>query len=631
MRLGLGAVHRACVRPVLYRCVMTATPSLSLTQHEQWLCTLLDDTCRWMTATNPSIDVDGTARRFRDMARPSSSPTLACEARVAGGWVRDKLLGLPSHDLDISLSTLTGHHFALFLREYLQSDAFGTTSLAQAMDKQWSREESISHIGKIAANPEQSKNLETATARVLGLDLDFVNLRKEEYEGTSRIPVMSFGTPFEDAMRRDITVNAMFYNVHTHRVEDWTEHGWEDLQAGLVRTPLEPVSTFRDDPLRILRCVRFASRFHYRIHEDIRATLRGQAHGAQSSEEAQATAQELRDALTCKVSRERFGIEVDKMLSGRDPLHALELLTELELYRAVFLPPPPHDETLYLSHDQGTSNEGSLPALSPQAMLRVAACLHGILHQCGPYADLWRRMPRDWVDAFTTSEHAAPMQRLLWYAVALLPLQHIYYHEKKKAVWAGVLTIASGLKLGNRTTKDPVLHLHTAAQLLSRPSLDRFQPAPMTTRRSTIGLLLRHASITNPTLYVELSMTLLFAMLSDLAPYCHDGPLDIVQAERIVDEFATFWTYVADEELAQFASAKPLLDGRQVADVLGCEKHLISRIQPYVFAWQMDHMDHHASHAEHQAACIADLKHAWDQGYMVPEEERQRFDKRQKK
>ena len=167
----------------------------------------------------------------------------------------------------MSLSTLTGHIFALFLKAYIESSSFQQSILAAELaSAQGNTAVNMSHIGKIAANPEQSKNLETATARVLGYDLDFVNLRKEVYEGESRIPVMSFGTPLEDAQRRDMTVNALFYNVHSQQIEDWTQSGLDDMREGLVRTPMEPETTFTDDPLRILRCVRFASRFHYTIH-----------------------------------------------------------------------------------------------------------------------------------------------------------------------------------------------------------------------------------------------------------------------------------------------------------------------------------------------------------------------------
>ena len=109
-------------------------PSVTLTREEGFLCTLLDDTCRWMQTTNPSVDVDGTSRTYADLChRPTA--TTPCEARIAGGWVRDKLLGLPSHDLDVSLSSMTGHHFALFLKAYLESEVFPRTPLAREMQE----------------------------------------------------------------------------------------------------------------------------------------------------------------------------------------------------------------------------------------------------------------------------------------------------------------------------------------------------------------------------------------------------------------------------------------------------------------------------------------------------------------
>lgn len=70
-------------------------------------------------------------------------------------------------------------------------------------------------------------------------------------------------------MRRDITINALFYNMHTRQVEDLTGHGLSDLAQGLVRTPLPAIQTFLDDPLRVLRVIRFASRFNYDLAEDI--------------------------------------------------------------------------------------------------------------------------------------------------------------------------------------------------------------------------------------------------------------------------------------------------------------------------------------------------------------------------
>ena len=575
-------------------------PSVTLTREEGFLCTLLDDTCRWMQTTNPSVDVDGTSRTYADLChRPTA--TTPCEARIAGGWVRDKLLGLPSHDLDVSLSSMTGHHFALFLKAYLESEVFPCTPLAREMQEAAPSHARISHIGKIAANPEQSTNLETATARVLGFDLDFVNLRKEVYEGTHRIPIMSFGTPLEDAMRRDMTVNALFYNVHTAAIEDWTQHGLADLRDGIVRTPMDPTATFTDDPLRILRCVRFGSRFGYAIHPDIFAALA-------------APASPLHAALASKVSRERVGIEVDKMLSGRDPRYALQLLSQLQLYWVVFMPPPALSQRMGRSSDHGAHiDELVHDAPDERAALSLSDSFDSLLRGTSP---LWSRLPADWLARVRAPDWSA-QRRLVWYAIALLPLRDLYVQAKKQPAWAGAVTISAGLKLGHRTTKDPVTSLVRAASLLSRPRLARFVPAPCLTRRSTIGLLLRHHDVSQPKMDVALDNALLVALLYDLATYAHG--LDTPEAEAIVDEHAAFWAYVRDEQLAAYMHTKPLVDGRQVAAALGCDVCLLSRILPYVTAWDMDHVD---DEPDRPGRCLAALQRAWADGHMVPVSER---------
>eukprot|EP00981_Chlorochromonas_danica_P003315 scaffold644_cov168-Ochromonas_danica.AAC.7 len=104
--------------------------------------------------------------------------------RVAGGWVRDKLLGKESHDIDIALDDLSGLDFANLVNEYLLIHGLETHTIAV-----------------IQANPDQSKHLETANLRVLGFDIDCVNLRAESY-ADSRIPEIRIGTAEEDALRR---------------------------------------------------------------------------------------------------------------------------------------------------------------------------------------------------------------------------------------------------------------------------------------------------------------------------------------------------------------------------------------------------------------------------------------------
>lgn len=213
--------------------------------------------------------------------------------RWAGGWVRDKLLGKPSHDIDVAINCMTGEVFGDKIREFCD--------ILANKEKHNLRPEDIGHLHTIGKNPEKSKNLETATVKLFGLDVDFVNLRTETYTEDSRNPQVEFGTAEEDARRRDATVNALFYNIHTGEVEDFVG-GLPDMEAGIIRTPMDPFQTFMDDPLRVLRLVRFASRLGFTI--------------APSTRESMGDARVL-DALRVKISRERVGIEVEKMLKGK--------------------------------------------------------------------------------------------------------------------------------------------------------------------------------------------------------------------------------------------------------------------------------------------------------------------------
>jgi len=214
------------------------------------------------------------------------------ELRFAGGWVRDKLLSIPSHDIDTAINAMTGYHFSEKMREYLKNE--------ENMKKHCLEAKDIGNLHKILANPEKSKHLETATTKIFGFDVDFVNLRKETYSEDSRNPQMEFGTAEEDALRRDATINALFYNLHSDQVEDFTG-GLEDLRDKRIRTPLDPKTTFMDDPLRVLRLIRFASRLTFKIDTEVEACMSDPT---------------VMEALKLKISRERVGVEVEKMLRG---------------------------------------------------------------------------------------------------------------------------------------------------------------------------------------------------------------------------------------------------------------------------------------------------------------------------
>lgn len=248
---------------------------------------------------------------------------LPVTLRVAGGWVRDKLLGKSSHDIDIAIDHMMGRPFVEQLILHL------------------SDHHQESHgVGVIKSNPDKSKHLETATMQLYGLSVDFVNLRSESYttnslpEGlsttslsstassASRIPTrIEFGTPLQDALRRDITINALFYNLHTGQVEDFSGHGLEDLHNHQIRTPLDPHITLMDDPLRLLRVIRFAARFNYTIVPELLSALHDR---------------QVHDAFRVKVSRERVGMEVDKMVSDVSVKLGMRHLLHEHIYPLIF-------------------------------------------------------------------------------------------------------------------------------------------------------------------------------------------------------------------------------------------------------------------------------------------------------
>ena len=159
---------------------------------------------------------DGAPPPLPDTPPACALYTHQTTLRVAGGWVRDKLLGRECKDVDVALDDMLGREFAERLCEFLELR--GGADAARGV-----------HV--IQANPDQSKHLETATMRVHGLELDLVNLRSEKYAEDSRIPEMAFGTAEEDALRRDLTINALFYNINTRTVEDLTGRG---IDAGSV-------------------------------------------------------------------------------------------------------------------------------------------------------------------------------------------------------------------------------------------------------------------------------------------------------------------------------------------------------------------------------------------------------------
>ncbi|KAL5535282.1 CCA1 [Sanghuangporus sanghuang] len=497
---------------------------VNLTPKEDQLCTLLDECKQHLASKGQSV-----------------------ECRISGGWVRDKLLGAQSNDIDIALSNIMGVSFAEQFVKFVKS-----------------KDLPVKTVATIARNPEQSKHLETARTTVLDTEIDFVNLRSESYADNSRIPTeIKLGTPLEDALRRDATINAMFYNVHTRSVEDLTEKGLDDLRNGIIRTPMTPFETFRDDPLRVLRCIRFASRFGFKLVEEVEESMQNV---------------EIQAAIVSKISRERIGEELDKMMKGRDPLHSIRLIASLDLYSSITAVPASISSTFTTS-----------PA-STSSALGAAIILHAALSSS--FSDMLR-IPSLHPLLLSHVDRDKTLCPRLFLATLMMPYADVQYLTPKKKTRAPAVevVIREGLKLGLQNHyADGVPAFFAAAEVLRGVEISNFEGP---NERSRIGSLLRTKSVHNANTGSHWTSSILFTIIRELTTLwdASKDTFDVERAAPIVDRFNRFLQRVQELKLPDSIDDKPLLNGNEIVWLLGATRPGVwtGSVLARVSEWALDH------------------------------------------
>lgn len=340
--------------------------------------------------------------------------------RVAGGWVRDKVMGTSTAraDIDIAMNKYKGAEFAEMINAWLTRKGYEAR-----------------HIGVIQRNPAQSKHLETATMRVLDVELDLVNLRTEEYADGSRIPEMTIGTPEEDALRRDLTINALFYNLSTEKVEDFTGRGLDDIDARIIRTPLEPLTTLLDDPLRALRVIRFAARLNFQMDPALYEAIKQPS---------------VHTALRKKVSQERITSELNGMMLCDHAFHALGLLIETGLFRVIFSLPP---------DDVYTCEEKRPPPDFETQALNAVYNMERMWFMSGKHG---KQEMED--NPLVRSVYKPADPRCARYAAMLLPIATVFTRGKKGRVESAAnYVLKRALKLSNKDV-EKIERIHEAAR-----------------------------------------------------------------------------------------------------------------------------------------------------------------------
>ena len=288
-------------------------------------------------------------------------------AFVIGGYVRDCFLGRQCNDIDIVVEG-SGIDFA--------------TAVGEKTGK------TVSYF----------KNFGTAMLRYRGDEVEFVGARKESYRRESRKPIVENGTLEDDQLRRDFTINAMAFSLQKDTFGELVDPfgGIRDLAAGIIRTPLEPDTTYSDDPLRMLRAIRFATKLST---DDLQFII---------VPESIESMKRMRDRMTI-LSKERIVEELNKMLVTPKPSMAFRLMDETGLMEYV-LPQLSLLKGVETIEGRGHKENFShtLAVLDNVAAAEAAAIKAGILHDYTPELD---------GDGFIESVRTEPDVWLRWAAL----------------------------------------------------------------------------------------------------------------------------------------------------------------------------------------------------------------------
>ena len=238
------------------------------------------------------MDIKCTERELFILNKVShAARQMGMESYLIGGFVRDKIIGRKTKDADI----------------VCVGDGI---ELAKAVAKRFKPEPKLSYF----------KNFGTAHIKVEDFDIEFVGARKESYRYHSRKPDVKAGTLKDDQERRDFTINALAISLnkddHGKLVDPFD--GRSDIKKKIIRTPLDPLQTFSDDPLRMMRAIRFASQLGFSIGEETFRSIKENA-----------------DRISI-VSQERITDELMKIVDSKQPSVGFDLLYQSGLLHIIF-------------------------------------------------------------------------------------------------------------------------------------------------------------------------------------------------------------------------------------------------------------------------------------------------------
>ena len=266
---------------------------------------------------------------------------------AVGGCVRDEIMGLKSKDLDFVVNgdLNSGINFSIWLSAKLNNykngsnpviyPRFGTSKLSLLNNKY----------------------------NLPNIDLEFVAPRKEKYKMGDRKPDVTGGDLVDEVNRRDLTINSLLKNVSTEEILDLTGNGIDDIKNGVIRTPINPNITFSEDALRLLRAVRFSTKYGFKINDDVFGVIKKNAH------------------IINTISKERIQDELNKILVLQNPDIGIKMLQSTGLLKHII---PDLDKTVGMNQGKHHTEDVFTHILSvvkntpPDLNTRLMAMFHDI-------------------------------------------------------------------------------------------------------------------------------------------------------------------------------------------------------------------------------------------------------------
>ena len=266
---------------------------------------------------------------------------------LAGGAVRDSVMGKKPKDLDFVVNgdLNSGINFSVWLANIIGNYKEGSNPVVYPRFG----------TSKLSLNGNKFN--------LPNIELEFVAPRTEKYSTGSRKPDVGNGTLKDDVFRRDLSINSLLQNVSTGEILDLTGHGISDIKNGVIRTTSEPDIIFADDPLRLLRVVRFSSKYGFKIEPDVLGGIKKNAH------------------LIDSISKERISDELSKIIMSDRPSEGIQMLKDTGLLSHIM---PEFNNAIGMTqnahhkHDVFGHTMDVLSKTPPQLKTRLMALFHDI-------------------------------------------------------------------------------------------------------------------------------------------------------------------------------------------------------------------------------------------------------------